>query len=62
MKTCMSTSIVTLLDNSIATDQPIRLPTKMLSWENGSIELFEQGYPEWVEKFIKANKNKHKKK
>jgi predicted ABC-type ATPase len=53
---------VTLLDNSIATDQLRHVPVKILSWETGSITLHKHDYPEWVENFIKANKSKYKKK
>lgn len=52
---------VTLLDNSIVTDQPVRIPVKMLYWEKGNIELFDPNCPDWVGKFITLNKNKYQK-
>jgi len=46
---------VTLFDNAIALDTPVRVPVKVLFWENGNIELYEQKYPEWIKKFIEVN-------
>lgn len=53
---------VTLLDNSIATNQLVRVPEKILFWEKGNITYLQKESPAWVEEFIKANKNKYKKK
>jgi predicted ABC-type ATPase len=46
---------VTLFDNTIALTESIRIPVKILFWENGNIQLHTQQYPEWVKEFITIN-------
>jgi len=45
--------IVTLFYNPIALEDLDTFPTKILTIENGQIELYKPQYPEWIEAFLK---------
>lgn len=53
---------VTLLENSIAVDKQAKAPKRLIIWKNGSLEFCEKDHPEWVGKFVKAIKEKKKRK
>ncbi|MGZ3758046.1 MAG: zeta toxin family protein [Mucilaginibacter sp.] len=44
---------VTLLDNSIASNSSMRIPVKLLTWEQGYLTREFTDIPAWAEKFIR---------
>ncbi|MBS1566271.1 MAG: hypothetical protein JST39_17940 [Bacteroidetes bacterium] len=43
---------VTLVDNSIATNGVMKIPSRLLTWKAENIEMHESEFPAWVKKFV----------
>lgn len=50
---CHEFDMVTLYDNSIASDDIIKIPERLLIWENNKVQQLSEHLPAWAKKLIK---------